>query len=64
MPFHNHFPVDPECPEVIRHHQSDDDPMNALCGCMDEIQDDWDKRHLSQCERCREFGCANIEVVD
>lgn len=60
-----HAPVDPECPEVANfNHNLYSDPMSELCGCLDEIQESWEARHAKECERCREYGCANIEVVD
>jgi hypothetical protein len=64
--YRNHFPVDPQCPEVKRFVSSlFDDPMTAACGApTDEILDAWEQRHLSACKRCREYAAANIEVVD
>ena len=57
-----HAPLDPDCPAnpLNRPH----DPMDDYCGCMDEINADLETRHRSECERCQEYGAANIEVAD
>lgn len=56
-----HLPLDPECPgnPLNRPH----DPMDDYCGCMDEINAHAEVMHLAKCERCREYGTANIEVA-
>lgn len=61
MPFQWHAPLDPDCPDnpATRPH----DPMDDYCGCMDEINADLETRHRAKCERCREYGAANIEVT-
>ena len=60
-----HAPLDPECPEVVAFYDGhDNDPISQMCGCMDEIIADFERDHRMKCERCRLFGCANIEVVD
>jgi hypothetical protein len=38
-----------------------DDPMGA--SVMDDLMEDFEKRHRAKCTRCQEFGAANIEVV-
>lgn len=63
--YHYHAPLDPECPEVEAYYRAEsEDPMSAECGCMDEINANFEKRHRSKCERCQEYGAANIEVGD
>ena len=63
MAYKMHTPVDDSCPVVEKFHSSlYDDPMSAICGCLDEIVTDWEKKHRANCAQCREFGCANIEV--
>lgn len=59
-------PVDPECPIVRDFHSSLlNDPMSEQCGCIDEILESFDKKHMnSGCERCAEYGCANVEIGD
>lgn len=65
MPNFYVMPVDPECPEVANYRAAvDEDPMSAACGCMDEILELFEKRHVAKCARCREYGVANIEVGD
>lgn len=61
--FKYHAPLDPECPDNPLNGFYDD-PMTQACGCADEIAEMLEVRHLAKCERCREFGAANIEVVD
>lgn len=56
-------PLDPECPEVERWHNSvDDDPMMEMSGCYGEFLEDFEKRHRAHCKRCQEYGAANIDV--
>jgi len=65
MTYRYHAPLDPDCPKVREFNQSFyDDPITAECGCADEIAEAWERRHRSECQRCREFGCENIEVTD
>jgi hypothetical protein len=56
-----HMPLDPACPDNplpgLR-----EDPMTAYSGCGDEIAADLERKHLAKCERCQEYGAANIEV--
>jgi hypothetical protein len=63
MSYRYHAPLDPECPEVIRWNEAGDDPISQSCGCWDEFTDAFEKRHRHECERCQEYGAANIEVV-
>lgn len=56
-----HAPLDPECPDNPLNGFFED-PMTAYCGCADEIGDDLENRHRRTCERCQEYGAANIEV--
>jgi len=57
-----HTPLDPECPDNPNA-TFWDDPMTQECGCADEIAEDLAKRHIATCERCQEYGAANIEVI-
>jgi hypothetical protein len=56
----------PECPEVESFRDSlYNDPMTDAMGApTDEISESWEKKHIGRCKRCREYGCANIEVVE
>jgi len=63
MPFHNHLPIDPECPDNPLH-SFYDDPMTAECGCSDEIAAKLESSHRRVCKRCTEYGLENIEVRD
>lgn len=61
---HWHAPVDPSCPEVSDFHQSvDEDPMSQICGCLDDVYEGWERKHRIKCERCQEYGAANIEAI-
>ncbi len=63
MPFKEHAPLDPECPDVIEFYEGHaDDPISQMCGCMDEIGDDFERRHRQHCERCQAYGAANIDI--
>jgi hypothetical protein len=56
-------PIDPECPEVEHRDESlDADPMTAYSGRGDEVAEDFERRHMRECDRCQEYGAANIEV--
>lgn len=57
-------PLDPECPEVRDYSDTlFDDPMTEAMGApTDDIMADFARRHRQTCERCRDFGAANIEV--
>lgn len=33
-----------------------DDPMSALCGCMDEIVEGYMRRHVQKCKRCMDVS--------
>ncbi len=39
-----------------------EDPMDAMCGCMDEIHEAEARRHMRNCKRCQEYGAANIGI--
>jgi len=60
-----HAPCDPECPEYEQYYRGlVDDPMTTAMGApVDEIMEDFENKHRAGCERCREFGAANIEVA-
>lgn len=60
---HWHAPLDPDCPKVEEFMQSADDPMMQQSGCFGEFLEDFEKKHRSECERCQEYGAANIEAV-
>lgn len=62
MPPHMHAPLDPDCPNNPLNRPAD--PMDAYCGCMGEINENLERRHRARCERCQEYGAANIEVED
>lgn len=57
-------PLDPECPEVKEYSRTlMDDPMTRAMGApVDEILDEWARKHRQECLLCREYGLANIEV--
>ena len=64
MSFKYHAPLDSDCLKVVEFYSSlYEDPMSDACDCLDEICELWESRHHKECERCREYGLANIEVV-
>jgi hypothetical protein len=65
MVYRYHAPLDPECPDVVDFYEGHmDDPISQMSGCMGEITQDFESRHRAICERCQEYGAANINVVD
>jgi len=56
-----HLPLDPECPRNPLQGFWED-PMTAQSGCGDEVLAYLERRHLRDCQRCQEYGVANIEV--
>jgi hypothetical protein len=57
------YPCDPECPvynDFCRNLY--DDSMTAYSGCGSEIVGDFQKRHISKCKQCQEYGAANVDV--
>ena len=66
MGYRYRLPLDPECP-VYRDYADAlfNDPMTSAMGApVDEIMESYEAKHISSCARCREYGAANIEVVD
>ncbi len=59
-----HMPVDPECPEVREYVDTLlNDPMTHAMGApVDEILEDFERKHRQHCTRCQEYGAANIEI--
>lgn len=60
-----HAPLDPNCPKVTEFEEAlFGDPMTVAMGApTDDIMEGFYRRHRLGCNRCREFGNANIEVV-
>lgn len=67
-----HTPLDPTCPQVEHAFQIPvtddegntdwiDDPMGAPV--IDELWEDFTKRHRENCTRCQTYGLDNIDVV-
>jgi len=56
------FPLDPECPFALGAH----DPfrLDALLDGEDiaQLRHAWENRHRKSCERCAEYGLANVSV--
>ncbi len=56
-------PLDPECPQVeLFHEMLQNDPITAHCGCIDDVIEGFETNHRIKCNRCQQYGCANIEV--
>jgi hypothetical protein len=44
-------------------HHCFDDPMTQAMGApVDDIMDGFAKRHRAICQRCQEYGAANVEI--
>lgn len=60
---HYHTPIDPDCPVIAEALAAlHDDPMTAYSGVGDEVAESMEREHARSCERCQEYGAANIEV--
>ena len=59
-------PCDPECPEYSEYYRClVDDPMTSAMGApVDDIMEGFERKHRATCERCREYGAENIDVVE
>lgn len=57
-------PVDPNYPDVSSFYNTLlDDPMTHAMGApVDELGEDFERRHRAECTHCQEFGVANIDV--
>jgi hypothetical protein len=58
-----HAPLDPDCPEVRRFHESRGAGEDArfLWRGPDHIED-FERRHRAACERCHVYGAVHMEV--
>jgi hypothetical protein len=62
------YPLDPDCPgareEVFDRIQSmREDPMTQHYGVdVSEFSDEWERKHQRKCDRCQEYGTANVDV--
>jgi hypothetical protein len=58
------MPLDPDCPQVCEASEAQaNDPMWAYADIGEEWWADFAKRHRADCERCQEYGAANIDVA-
>jgi hypothetical protein len=59
------YPLDPNCREAQDFIAGlYDDPMTAAMGApVDDILEDFERRHRASCSQCQEYGAANAEVV-
>lgn len=58
------FPLDPDCPGYAKIVDAlMDDPMTEAMGApVDDIMEDFGRRHRNRCQRCRDYGAANVEA--
>ncbi len=57
-----HRPVDPSCPEVDEFKCTLlNDPISEHAP-VDDIIENWERKHLQICKRCREYAAANIDI--
>jgi hypothetical protein len=59
-----HAPLDPDCPanrEFIQALLSDEMTI-AMGAPVDEIVEDFEKKHRAKCKRCQEYGAANMDI--
>jgi hypothetical protein len=56
-----HAPCDPDCPKYRRYVDAlYNDPMSEGAP-LGEIMEEFERNHRRKCERCKEYGVANIE---
>lgn len=62
-------PLDPQCPgaqaEVFgKARRMAQDPLTIHYGVdVSEFSDVWEREHRRKCERCQEYGAANIDII-
>lgn len=56
-------PLDPECPDVQDLYESLDEPITRMAGISEELIESFERKHRAKCERCQEYGAANIDVI-
>jgi len=61
-----HTPVDPACPEVREWWEAIlNDPLTHYYGApVDELGEDFERRHMAKCRRCQLYGAENVDIVD
>jgi hypothetical protein len=51
------YPLDPECPVVAEFMETlFGDPTMAMGAPVEDITEEFERRHRKQCERCQEHG--------
>lgn len=55
------FPLDPDCPGVIKFNRIYEDPMSEYAP-MEDFWEDFQRRHRPTCGRCQQYGVDNVEV--
>jgi hypothetical protein len=51
------YPLDPECPVVAEFMETlFGDPTMAMGAPVEDITEEFERRHRKQCERCQEYG--------
>lgn len=61
-----HAPLDPDCPANRKFMQTllSDEMTIAMGAPVDEIVEDFEKKHRAKCKRCQEYGAANFDIQD
>ena len=56
------YPLDPECPIVVEFMESlFGDPTMAMGAPVEDITEEFERRHRKQCKRCQEYGvCQRV----
>jgi hypothetical protein len=51
------YPLDPECPVVAEFMETlFGDPTMAMGAPVEDITEEFERRHRKQCKRCQEYG--------
>jgi hypothetical protein len=61
--FTYHPPLDPDCPDVRKFHESQLAGEEArILRCGPDLIEDFERRHRAECERCHVYGAVHMEV--
>ena len=53
------YPLDPECPVVAEFMEAlFGDPTMAMGAPVEDITEEFERRHRKQCKRCQEYGVS------
>jgi hypothetical protein len=59
-----YHPLDPKCPAVMLFDAQvlNDEITISMGAPIDELKDNFERKHRIVCERCQRYGAANVEI--